>query len=210
MTESLSFEEKVQGLINYYRALERLDPQNPQHIDVANPDVFYWSGNVPSQFLAEARSDVLDNIECHGRIEYREREFAAKDLREDTDELRGERADVLAVMTAPLTPELRQERAKRIAGILAIITSGETVRMTEYNYFNNQYEEPKEVTVDVNRALFGVFRNGHISSRILTVQYDTPVYFKPTDDVEVGEPVFDINVPALFKSHALLFEAVTA
>ncbi len=210
MSEALGFDAKVQGLIDYYQALKEIDPQNPQHSDVANPDVFYWSGGRVSQSLAEARRNVTDNIECHGRREYGNRGLASKDLREDTDELRAERADVLAVMTAPLTAELREKRRERIAGVLANITSGETIRMTVYDDFHGRYNAPQEAAIDVSRALFGVFRNGHISSRILTVQYDTPVYFAPTDDLEVGEPVLDIDVPALFKSKALLLKTVAA
>lgn len=207
VTEKIGFEAKVQGLLDYYRALEELDPQNPQHDPVANPDVFYWSGGYSaSRSLVEARRSVLDDIACHGRREYGDRDFGSKDLREDTDELRAERADVLAVMTAPLTPELRQQRAGRIAGVLASIAAGNTIRLTEYDSFRRCYAEPVETAIDVGRALFGVFRNGYIRSRVLTVQYDTPAYSAPTPDVRLGEPVLSMDVPALFRGNGLRIE----
>lgn len=197
----LSFEQKVQGLQDYYRALTELDPRNPEHSDVANPEFFYYAdGHHASHPLQEVKSGVVFDIECHGRVEYGRRGLNAKDLREDTDELRAERADVLAVMTAPLTQEVRDERAERIAGLLSSISRGETLRLTPYDTFHRRYEAPQDAAADIGRSLFGVFRNGHVSSRTLTIQYDSPVTFAPTDDVEVGEPLMHIEVPDLFKT----------
>ncbi|MDB5185565.1 MAG: hypothetical protein JWL85_88 [Candidatus Saccharibacteria bacterium] len=90
---------------------------------------------------------------------------------------------------------MREERAERIAGLLSSIVSGETLRLTPYDTFHRRYSAPQEAAADISRALFGVFRNGHVSSRYLTVQYDTPVTFVPSDDVKVGEPLLVFEVP---------------
>jgi len=210
MSEVLDFEQKVQGLADYYRALEALDPRNPQHIEVANPAIFYGSHDFhASQALAKVCSRVLYDIGCHGRVEYGRRGLDKNDLREDTDGQRAERADVLAVMTSPIEAAERAQRAERIAGVLACIASGETLSMTRYNRSHHEYEDPQDFAIDSSRAIFGVFTNGHVSDRTLTIQYDTPVTFAPTDDVKVGEHLMRIDVPALFhKGNNLLIEPV--
>lgn len=217
MSEVLSFEQKIQGLVDYYHALEEMDPKNPDHNEIANPDVFYHAeGHHVSAPLAEARRGVLFDMACHARIEYSQYEngvargYSVKDLREDTDELRERRADVLAVMTAPIKPEVRQERAERIAGILADISNGKTVRLIPYDRAMRRHEAPQEITFDITRAMFGVFTNGHISDRVLTVQYDTPVYFAHTPDTQVGERAMQIDVPEIFKVGTLLETVATA
>lgn len=198
----ISFEQKVQGLQRYYRALTELDPSNPEHGEVANPDFFYYGeGYHVSSPLQEVKRGVVFDIECHGRREYGNRGLNKKDLREDTDESRIERADVLAVMTAPLTPEVREQRTERIAGILAAIVSGQTLSLTEYD------NAPVEVAIDLRRAVFGVFRNGHISDRVLTVQYDRPDTYRSSD---YGEEAVAIDVPALFRGNGVRLEPVAA
>jgi len=210
-TETLGFEDKVKGLLDYYQALRTLDPRDAEHSDIANPDFFYYpDGFHASDSLQKAKQGVLYDVECHARIEYGKRGLGKRDLREDTADQLAERADVLAVMTAPLTTAEREVRGERIAGVLSSIVSGQTVRFTEYDHFHRGFKSPQEVAVDVSRALFGVFANGHVSERILTVQYDTPTTFAPTDDISVGERVVNIDVPALFKGNDLLVEPVAA
>lgn len=204
----ISFEQRVQGLQDYYRVLQELDPSNPERSDVANPDFFYYAeGHHASHPLQEVKSGVAYDIECHGRVEYGKRELNKKDLREDTDELRAERADVLAVMTAPLTAEVRGQRAERIAGVLADIVSGQTLSLTEYDSFHRRYNSPEEVAMDLSRAVFGVFRNGHVSDRVLTVQYDKPDTYLARD---YGEKAMAIDVPALFRGNGVLLEPVAS
>jgi hypothetical protein len=213
MAEALSFEAKVQGLVDYYHALEELDPKNPDHSEAANPDFFYYAeGHHASYPLREVKAGVLYDIECHARSEYSHfngRGFNLRDLREDTDELRAERADILAVMTAPVVPEVRQERAERIAGLLADISTGKTVKLAWHGRSLNRHVAPQETTFDVTRAMFGVFTNGHISDRNLTIQYDTPVYFSHSGE-QVGEQAMRINIPGLFRPDELLVETIAA
>jgi hypothetical protein len=204
MTEKLSFEDKIQGLIAYHHTLEEVDPNLDNHSEVANPNLFYGrSGSGVRVPLLDARESVRDSIKCHARAQYEwndgypgSRHFESKDLRRDTDEERAERADILAMMTAPLTPELRKERADHIAGILAAIVSGKTITLTKYNTFRREYDVPQEFTVDAGRALFGVFRNSHITSRVLNVQYDTPVDW-PKE--ETGESVIALDIESILR-----------
>lgn len=213
MSNQLGFEQKVQGLVDYYHALDEMDPKNPDHNEIANPSFFYYAdGHHVSMPLAEAKNGVLYDMACHALVRYNHwndngRGFNLMDLREDTDELRAERADILAVLTAPIKPEIRQERAERIADILANIVAGKTVRLTQYNRRNRYYGTPQEATLDVSRAIFGVFANGHISDRTLTIQYDTPVYSATHENpAEIGVPAVNINIPEIFRSDGLLLE----
>lgn len=199
MAEALGFEAKIEGLIEYHRALEELDPRNPLHGDIANPDLFYRDeGAGVSRGLEKAKQSVLYSMGCHARFEYGLRGFAAMDLREDTDERRAQRADVLAVMTGPIEATVRQKRAEHIAGLLSAIASGETVSLESYDDIYHKYNLPRYATADVSRALFAAFRNSDISNRTLTIQYGNPVTFA-TDDKKVGEPLVVIEVPDLFK-----------
>jgi hypothetical protein len=208
MAEALSFEQKVQGLIDYYHALGKLDPLNEDHAEVANPEVLYsGSGSIQSRGMREIQQGLLGDLSNHGRREYGNRGLAALDLREDTDELRAERADVLAVMTAPLTPEVREVRKERIAEVLSCGVSGEPLVVAKFDRSQGRYNQWTEVTVDVSRALFGVFRNGHISDRTLTVQYDKPDTYLASD---YGEKVLDIDIPQLFQSNHLVVEPAAA
>lgn len=202
----VSFEQRVEGLQNYYKALQELDPRDPSHNEVADPAFFYYAGgHHASEPLRQVKAGVIYDIGCHGRVEYSNRGLETMDLREDTDELRAERADVLAVMTAPLTPEDRAYRAERIAGVLANIVSGQAVVLATIGAFR-RIESTELVDIDLERELYGVFRNGHVSDRTLTVQYDAPVHFAPTDDVAVGEPVLNLNVPKLFTEEPALLK----
>jgi hypothetical protein len=212
MAETLGFEAKVQGLVDYYRALEELDPRNPEHGDVANPDVFYSGGGFNAGMrLEKAKGGALFDIACHARVEYSRRGFNTADLREDTDELRAQRADVLAVMTSPLETAVREQRAERIAGVLGSLTAGQTLRVTAYDSFRSRYEAPRDIAIDPSRALFGTFVNGHISDRVLTVMYDSPETLASTKNAgSVGEHVMRIDVPALLGDEGLLLETLAA
>jgi len=210
-TEALGFEEKIHGLIAYHGTLEELNPyNNPNHNELANPELFYGTAISVHDGIRAAQKSVLFDIACHAHVEYGKRGLGKRDLREDTADQLAERADVLAVMTAPLTTADREARGERIAGILSSIVSGQTVRFTEYDHFHRGFKSPQEVAIDVSRALFGVFANGHVSDRILTVQYDTPTTFAPTGDITVGERVVNIDVPALVKGNSLRVEPVAA
>lgn len=202
MGRKLGFEQKIQGLIGYYQELESMDPTNSDHAEIANPDFFYggYSAGVNSG-LNIAKESTRKNIGLHAMTEYTRLEGRAldtKDLREDTIELRAERADLLSLMTSPLTPELRDERAEKIGEVLDAISSGETISIALHNPFSGSetHFEREEFEIDATRALFGVFRNEHISSRTLHIQYDTPDYKTPR---EAGELVFSLDIPNMFK-----------
>lgn len=200
MAES-SFEQKVQGLQNYYRDLQGLDPVDPGHIEAADPDFFFFDeGHSTSQPLQTIMQSVVHDLECHGRKEYDVRDLRAKDLREDTDELRAERADVLAVMTAPLSDEVREQRAERIATVLGDIASGRPFSLDDYGgglRAGVHYRKSAKIAIDLNRAVFGMFIIANVYSRVLTVQYDTPVYFYPPDEEGLPEAVVHLDVPML-------------
>ncbi|MGB4759598.1 MAG: hypothetical protein WBP26_06105 [Candidatus Saccharimonadales bacterium] len=194
MSKELSFDQKIEGLMGYYQALNAIDPDYADHDEVADPGVFYASPVGVSRGLAGARASVLANMGNHARAEYSRKGFGTVDLRGDTPLLE-ERADVLAVMTAPLSPEIRVERAGQIADLLGSIARGGTVIKTEYDSFHGTNKVPQEYTIDPNRALFAVFSNGHISDRNLTIQYDTP-HTAPV--ANPGERIFSFDVPSLF------------
>lgn len=207
----LNFEEKVKGLQEYYRAIDEIDPSSADHSDIANPDFFYYAdGFHASKPLREVREGALFDLACHGLVEYGRRGLAERDIREDTDETRLERADVLSVLTAPATPELREQRAEHIAGLLAGIVSGQSLELRVYDGFHRRYRETEVLDIDLNRALFGVFRNGHVSTRTLTMQYDSPTTFARTDDTQVGEAVVSLDVPTLFREKPTTLEPVAA
>lgn len=191
---ALGFEQKVEGLQNYAQHLIGVDPQNPDHTDVANPDLFYGSGGVVGSHIRNAWKCVLGEIGNYGSREYYDRGLETTDLREDTEELRLKRADLLAVMTGPVTPEIRKERTERISVVLADIVSGQTLSLVEFDTFHGWYERPVEVSADPERPLFSVFRNSHISSRDLTIQYEprSPSYPYTRDPVEKAM-TFDIS-----------------
>lgn len=194
MSKELSFDQKIGGLMEYYQELNIIDPYHVDHDLVANPDIFYGRPVGVSKALTDARESVLDHMGNHASAEYSRRGFEAVNLRGDTPLLE-ERADVLAVMTAPLSPKIRTERAGQIADLLGGIARGGTVIKAEYDSFHGTNKVRQEYTIDPNRALFAVFSNGHISDRNLTIQYDTP-HTAPV--ANPGERVFSFDVPSLF------------
>lgn len=203
MGKPLDFEAKVQGLLDCHEAIGQLTTDNAQFGDIANEDIFYWSGGASriASALAEARWKVRKDIEydiaCHARREYGDQGLGTTDLRQDSQEMMAGRADVLAMMTVPLTPELRQERATRIAAVLSAIATGQTIRATQHDRFGYPQGEPVNVTADTGRGLFGQFRNGHISSRVLTIHYDSPHSLVYPYDMQVGTPLVNLDLPAL-------------
>ncbi|MDB5175495.1 MAG: hypothetical protein JWM81_353 [Candidatus Saccharibacteria bacterium] len=199
MKEALSFEQKVQGLVAYHKVLLDIDPHHKGHIEVANPEFFSKLGAPSvSSSLAKARHSVLSYLENHGRQEYDVRGFAAMDLREDTEEIRKQRADVLSVMTAPLDQLTREERGKRISGVLAGIVEGQTLHVSEYDSHQGCYQSAQEIAADTSRPLFGLFVSGLITERVLTIQYDNPVTLAPGNNVIVGNQLVGIDIHALF------------
>ena len=200
MSEALSFDQKVEGLVKYYEALEALDPTREVHDTVANPEIFYGGrGTSVGQELYEARKSVIFDIECHGRSEYYKRDFAKLDLREDSVELRAERADVLAVMTGPIREGEREKRAKTIVELLGAIVNGQEIELTSIDAFGRGYDEPVTAKAQTDRPLFAVFRNGHISARDLSIQYDSPITFARNEEEQVGEEVMRMILPNLFR-----------
>jgi hypothetical protein len=219
MADRLSFEEKIEGLMGYYQALEAIDPRNPDHSEIANPDFFHFAqGYHASESLRMAREGVLNDMACHARVEYGHyhgRGFDIRNLHEDSEEMHLERADVLAVVTSPPTPEVRQERAERIADMLASVVAGETLRVTKY-HGRADPQEPQMVAFeqvvafDTTRALFAVFREGHISGRTMTFQYDSPLFLTHNPDAVIGKPVLNISLPSMFKQNGIVLERAAA
>jgi hypothetical protein len=194
----LNVEQQVEGLQAYYLSLRQLDPRDDERHEAADPAFFYGSGDISvTSALADAKRSVRENIAMLGRAAYGGLAMGAMDLREDNDVLRSWRSDVLALLTGPTTKEIRAERASKIGGVLADILSGQPIVVTEYDKFHRDFKPPQEVTVDTDRPLYGVFRNSHISSTVLTIQYDRPDTYL---SVDYGPEALSFDVPSLFDS----------
>jgi hypothetical protein len=209
MRQQLDFETRMQRLLACHETVGQLLTCNDQFGDISHEDIFYWPGAVTgiARTIAEARhkvqEDIKYNIACHARREYGVRGFGTSDLRQDNPETITSRADILAMMTAPLTPELRQERSARISSVLTAFATGQTIRAARHDRFGKPQGQPTEVAADIGRALFAQFRNGHISSQILTIHYDSSHSIPPDDNAadprhsKLGTPIIDINLPTL-------------
>jgi hypothetical protein len=173
MAEVLGFEERVEGLTRYYEALRSMDPHDPDHSELADPRFFHGTGFEASEGIYNAKAGVLFDMACHARREYGARGYDRLDLWEETPEQRAGRADVLAVMTSPIGAEARADRAARILGFLKSVISGQELEIEAFNA-DSVCIPAQRISVEGGRSLFAVFRNGHLSSRVLTIQYDTP------------------------------------
>lgn len=167
MAEKLTFDQKIQGLADYY---EQLGALNPKNMDADKKPPTYSSAINVVDGIRKAQASLEFDLGCHARVEYGERGFRATDLRDANAEEIRERAGVLAIMTAPSTPEAFFEGAARIEELLGKIVSGEELRIAEH-FYDGWYFDAQSVAVDTSRPLFTSF-NGHISGRDMCIQYD--------------------------------------
>jgi hypothetical protein len=172
-----------------YRAFEVVDPTSGSSSDIVH-----------------ARQTLFDDLAARARREYVDRGLPQTDLRDESDRQLRERADVLAVMTAPTTPKERQLRTHRIAAVFGVILSGQTLRVIPAGTAGLS----EEVTADPDRALFAVFGDhSHYEGR-LTFQYDKPYSWPTSADGQPGERLLQIDVPSLFVPRPLMIEPVAA
>jgi|SRR3989344_5061150 len=200
MAERLTLDDKINGLAAYYEQLTALDPDNMEK-DKRPP--FYWSGITVSDGLRDAKRSLAYDLSCHARVEYGNR-FSKVDLRESDDTQRQERADVLAVMTVPPNPETFYERAEQINEFLGKIVTGEEIAIAEHRW-DMFGITANAAQIDTSREIYALFRNGHVSSRILNVQYDTSDTMGERDNLALS-----VSVPAMFNEGVVTYPSAQA
>jgi hypothetical protein len=200
---NIGFEENVQGLQNYYLALDLIDPESPSAIEAAKTDMYFSDGKqqVASQ-IKKAKEIVAADIGHLGRSRYFNLGFDRRPINSGPEEIIQERADILAVVTGALTQEIRANRAQKIAKLLSAITSGQEMVLTAYDVVKAEYKQPKHIEIEPGRLIYGVFHSDRISSRRLTFQYDNPSAHLPTQ--QPAEKILDVELPELFYENALL------
>lgn len=153
------------------------------------------------------RSSLLNDMSFLGREEYRRLELANQDLRSETDASRAVRVGILAVMTRPVEAAVRHQRTEIIAGMLGHVTSGNTIQVRRFDPSLGGYMPPRRLTVDPERPIFAVFREGHVSGTTLTLQHDTPVT-SPLS--QAGASITSLYLPKLFDGDSLPIEPAAA
>lgn len=170
MAESLTFDEKIKGLADYYQQLVEIDPKYNSRLEIP----FYSSGHAVSDGLRAARESLKFHVGTHARIEYGNRGFGKKDLRDDSPEEREQRAGVLAMATVPENEDIFFSRTEDIREMIEKVVLGETIAIAEHRYDQFLLREQPPVAVDTNRSIFLTFDNSHVSTRSVSVYYDRP------------------------------------
>jgi hypothetical protein len=193
----LSFEQKVENLQGFYKSMRVMSPRADDPSPELDAIIFSPSvEHVVARGIADILAGVKDEIGFLGRREYTDQKYGLRDLRADTPDELMKRADILAVVTSPLTQEVREERAQSISEILESIVGGEPVASVGYDSFMGVRTVSDDEIVDVTRPLHLLFPNGHVTSRVLAVQYDTA----ETHGRGTYERPLKIDLNALFMS----------
>lgn len=192
MAEQQSFDERMSAFADYYQHLEEIDPDLNKDLKMG---LLCFTGL--GRHLREARASVKFAAECTARGEYHSRNFSKKDLRTDTPEERRERAGVLAMVTAPQDPETFQDRAVQIEEMLERIVNGDEIRVAPHRYDGREFRDTQVVSVDIDRPIYLVFDNGHVSGRDVGIYYDRPGQWVD-GHYEETERALHVLLPSMF------------
>ncbi len=164
MSERLTFDQKINGLAEYYEQLLAIDPSHNH--DVKPPT--YSSSHIIANGLREACESLMFSVGCHARAEWQARGYSHSDLRVDTDEMRTERVGILSMMSVPGSPESFYDRAAQIAALLGKVIAGDLFKATRWHDRNLLVRTEHDFQADPELGLYTEF-DSHISHRVLRI-----------------------------------------
>ncbi|MDB5176016.1 MAG: hypothetical protein JWM81_874 [Candidatus Saccharibacteria bacterium] len=199
-----SYSHRMEALVGYYQKLDALDPTSPGHHAQADR-INFVSGYDLATDVLDPITLLKDNVRRHiginARIQYTNGGLERKDIRKDTGKQRTERADLMAMITAPVEKGERQSRAARIASFLGHVADGATLLIPDFSVDTSLYQTRK-VTISGNGPLLAQF-DSHVASTVLNLHDGRPLRGSGGEEFFSDGILCTVPLPLLFQENGV-------